>query len=159
MNNRPEPVQYMARTREYYAAQGFERPYVWASFDTVPFTPLAKPLSQSRLALITTSATYDRQPTDARRVDQGSTEHPPERLFGNDLSWDKEATHLDDRDSFFPITHLRRAVDEGRIGALAPRFICVPTSYSQRQTIDDDAPQVIGMCRDDAVDVALLVPL
>ena len=42
-----QPVPYMARTRRYYEAQGFERAYVWAHFEEVPFTPLAKPLAES----------------------------------------------------------------------------------------------------------------
>jgi hypothetical protein len=52
------PVPYMERTREYYLALGFGPPYRWAHFADVPFQPLAKPLAQSRLALITTAAPY-----------------------------------------------------------------------------------------------------
>lgn len=159
MNDLIEPVQYMERSRAYYAAQGYERAYVWAHFDEVPFTQLQRPLAQSRLALITTASITDRRATDARRIASGSTIEPPAQLFGSDLFWDKEATHLDDLNSFFPIDHLKRAVNDGRIGSLAPRFHCVPTTYSQRQTIEADAPEVIGMCRQDAIDVALLVPL
>ncbi len=159
MSTSPEPVHYMARSRAYYEAQGYERPYVWAHFDDVPFTRLRKPLPDLRLALITTAALYPRRASDQREVAWGSTIDAPEVLYGGDLFWDKEATHLEDLNSFFPIDHLRRAVDEGRIGALAPRFYCVPTSYSQRQTLEQDAPRVIGLCKADAVDIALLVPL
>jgi len=35
----------------------------------------------------------------------------------------------------------------------------VPTDYSQRRTIEQDAPEVLARCREDAADVALLVPL
>ncbi|HIM35560.1 MAG TPA: glycine reductase, partial [Pseudomonadales bacterium] len=49
-----QAVQYMARTRAYYEAQGFEVPYTWAHFDEIPFTPLVRPLRESRIALITT---------------------------------------------------------------------------------------------------------
>jgi len=35
----------------------------------------------------------------------------------------------------------------------------VPTDYSQRRTIEQDAPQILARCREDGVDVALLVPL
>lgn len=159
MNASFEPVRYMDRSRAYYEAQGYERPYVWAHFDDVPFAQLRKPLADSRLALITTAALYARRPSDHREVAWGSTIDAPEVLYGGDLFWDKEATHLDDLNSFFPIDHLRRAVEEGRLGSLAPRFYCAPTSYSQRQTLEHDAPQVLGLCREDAVDVALLVPI
>ena len=52
------PIPYMQRTRDYYLRLGFDNPYRWAHYDEVPFTPLAKPLAQSRLALITTAAPY-----------------------------------------------------------------------------------------------------
>ena len=51
------PIPYMQRTRDYYQALGFPA-YRWAHFAAVPFTPLAKPLAESRVALITTAAPY-----------------------------------------------------------------------------------------------------
>jgi hypothetical protein len=155
----PYCVPYMERSRLYYEAQGFETPYTWAHFAEVPFSPLAKPLSDSTLALLTTSSLYDRAATDPREVASGSTAEPPARLFANDLAWDKKATHLDDLNSYFPIDHLQALISEGRIGALVERFHCVPTEYSQRRTTMDDAPELLRRCREDGVDVALLVPL
>ena len=38
-------VSYIDKSREYYSAQGYERPYRWARYEDVPFSPLAKPLS------------------------------------------------------------------------------------------------------------------
>ena len=152
------PVAYMARTKRYYEAQGYAKPYVWAHFDEVPFTRPAKPLAESTLAIITTSALHDRQATDPRCVASASTtEAPP--LFANDLAWDKKATHLDDRETFLPLAPLRAMVDEGGLGALAKRFHCVPTEYSQRRTRTEDAPEILRRCREDGADIALLVPL
>ena len=42
-------VSYIDKSRDFYAAQGYERPYRWARNDEAPFTPLAKPLSESRI--------------------------------------------------------------------------------------------------------------
>jgi len=39
------------------------------------------------------------------------------------------------------------------------RFHCVPTDYSQRRTREQDAPALLERLREDAADVALLVPL
>ena len=149
----------MERTRLYYEAQGFEAPYVWANFPDVPFIPLAKPLSVSTLTVITTAALYERTATDPRDVASASTLEPNIKLFANDLAWDKKATHLDDLNSYFPIDHLRHLVKTQRIGALAKRFHCLPTEYSQRCTTETDAPEILARCRDDATDVALFVPL
>lgn len=157
MNARPVP--YMERTRRYYAAQGFEQAYRWAHFDAAPFAPLTKPLVESKLALVTTSTLYDRCESDPRQVDSASTIAPPERLFANDLAWDKEATHMDDRASYLPIEPLRELVAQGRLGALAERFHCAPTEYSQRRTQEEDAPDILQRCRADGADIALLVPL
>ena len=84
---------------------------------------------------------------------------PPERMYTQDLSWDKDATHTDDLDSYLPIRQLDELRDAGRIGSLSPRFYGVPTEYSQRRTIERDAPEVLARCREDGVEVALLVPI
>ena len=48
-------VRYIDKTPDYYLSQGYDKPYRWANFDDVPFTLLNKPLSESRLALVSTS--------------------------------------------------------------------------------------------------------
>ena len=158
-------VSYIDRTREYYGAQGYEKPYAWARNTQAPFAPLAKPLAQSRVALVTTASPWrEEAPVDgvlrgSKQVWSGETATPPERLFTDDLSWDKEATHTRDVESFLPIRRLQELEARGRIGSLAPRFHGVPTDYSQRRTIEQDAPEILARCREDGVDVALLVPL
>lgn len=154
-----QPVEYMARTRAYYNAQGFEKSYAWATFADVPFTVPAKPLADSKLALITTAALYEREATDARYVAYASTSTPPDRLWANDLSWDKNATHMRDRGSYLPLAPLHRAVAEGRLGQLGQRFLCAPTDYSIRRTSEVDAPAILDLCVEDEIDVALFVPL
>ena len=49
-----QPVGYMERTRLYYRALGYEQDYVWSTYDDVPFARLGAPLSESKIALITT---------------------------------------------------------------------------------------------------------
>ena len=154
-----EPVRYMERTRRFYEAQGFEKPYAWARNDDVPFARPVKPLSESVLALITTASLQRRNETDSRAVMSGSVAAPPRRLFGDDLAWDRNATHLDDLNSYFPIDRLRESIAAGRLGELSGRFHCVPTEYSQRRTITVHAPEILKRCREDEADVALLVPL
>ena len=65
----------------------------------------------------------------------------------------------DDVESFLPLAALRSLIGEGRIGSLTRRFHGVPTDYSQRRTIEQDAPEILARCREDAADIALLVPL
>ena len=158
-------VSYIDRTREFYAAQGYEKPYRWAHFDDVPFARLKQPLASSRVALVTTASEWrDQQPQDgvlrgAKQVWSDATALPPKRLFTDDLSWDKQATHTDDVESFLPIRQLDAFAAEGRIGSVAKRFHGVPTEYSQRRTLEEDAPEILRRCREDAVDAVLLAPL
>lgn len=156
-----EPIRYMERTRRYYEAQGFERPYQWAHFDDIPFTRPGKPLSESTVAIVTTAIAGEdvALPMVGRTARSIALEDAPAQFFTNDLSWDKTTTHTDDGESFFPLETLRALEAGGRIGRLARRYHFVPTEYSQRHTLEDDAPCILEACIEDAVDVAILVPL
>ncbi len=158
-------VSYIDRTREFYAAQGYEKPYRWAHHASVPFTALTKPLAESRVTVVTTASPFvgldadEGAPRGTKQVWSGETAVTPDRLYTDDLAWDKEATHTNDVESFVPLASLRAFATEGRIGSLAKRFHGVPTDYSQRRTLEVDAPEILARCREDAVDIALLIPL
>jgi hypothetical protein len=162
-------VSYIDKSREYYAAQGYEAPYRWARFDEVPFTPLAKPLAESRIGLVTTATLLasdvvppesDGDPRDLPgTVHTGPTDPPPDKLYTDNRAWDKNATHTNDTESFLPAQRLAECVEQGRLGGASPRFYAVPTEYSQRRTRENDAPDVARLMREDGVDVAMLVPL
>lgn len=153
-------VRYIDKTREYYAAEGYSKPYAWAHFDTIPFTPLPRPLAQCRVGLITTSEMVVRnEPTPddlAREVYSLATDIPVERLASRKAAYDRYATTLEDIDAHVPLTHLMQFASEGRIGSLAPRFHVVYTEYSQRKTMEVDAPEILKRCRADGVEVAVL---
>src|SRR4051812_11134280 len=53
------PIAYMARTRAYYLAIGYDTPYRWAHHTSTAFQPLRRPLAQSRVTIITTAAPHD----------------------------------------------------------------------------------------------------
>ncbi len=155
------PVGYMERTRRYYRALGYEEDYVWAHFDEVPFAPLPKPLAQLNVALITTAGPPDGSNRDARgrkQVWSGDTMNPPQ-AFDTDVAWDRESTHVDDRETFLPIDAMRKMVARGVIGGLSRRFHHAPTDYSQRKTIEKDAPEILRRLREDGADAALLAAL
>ncbi len=155
------PVRYMERTRAYYRALGYDNDYVWAHFEDVPFARLGKPLSKATIGLITTAGPPDRSNRDARgkkQVWSGDGMAPP-KAFDTDLAWDKDATHVDDRETFLPITAMQAMVTAGVIGALAPRFLGAPTDYSHSKTLDHDAPEILKRLRADGADAALLTAL
>lgn len=150
-------VKYVRRTRDYYRAHGYQRDYEWAHFEDVPFIRLEKPLSECTVGLVTTASPMDAP--GAREVLSRPTDPPPAALFTANRSWDKDATHTDDLDSYCPVNRVSELAHAGRIGALAKRFHFIPTDYSQRRTSTVDAPRILDRCREDAVDVVLLTPL
>lgn len=155
------PVPYMERTRNYYRALGYDKDYVWAHFDEVPFAPLPKPLAELNVALIATAGPPDESSRDARgrrRVWSCDVDAAPAR-FDTDLAWDKASTHTDDRETFLPIDAMRRLVSRGVVGGLARRFHRAPTDYSHAKTIDQDAPELLRRLREDKADAALLTAL
>jgi D-proline reductase (dithiol) PrdB len=163
------PIPYMARTRDYYHAIGYDTPYVWAHYVGAPFQPLRKPLAKSRVTIITTAA-----PFDAAKGDQGpgakynggakfyqvydgdtSGDHD---LRISHIAYDRIHTTADDSGTWFPLPALRQLAAAGRIGEVAPRFFGAPTNRSHRVTTATDAPEILARCRADNVDVAVLVP-
>ena len=151
------PVRYMDRTRHYYRALGYTRDYIWATFNNVPFFQLGKPLSETRIVLITTASPPDFD--GVKRVWSGHVSPPPPKLFTDNVAWDKESTHTKDRASFLPIEAVSELTSEGLLGGLGARFHGVPTEYSQRKTLTEDAPEILSCVREDGADAAVLCPL
>ena len=157
-------VSYIDRSREYYAAQGYNKPYAWPHYDDVPFAPLKKPLSECRVGLVTTSGLpKPANPMAAmlqrREMYAEPAVPPPAALYTDDLFWDKQATHTKDVDSFLPLGRLAEFAESGRIGSASPRFYGVPTDYSQSRTRENAAPRILAWCREDGVDAVLLAGL
>lgn len=152
-------VSYIMKTRDYYRAQGYTTDYLWAHFDTTPFTRLKKPLSESRIGLITTSMPDTESGRADRSVWSTASDPIPLSMYTEELSWHKSMTHTDDVASFLPLAQLNSLKAAGVVGSVAGRFHSLPTEYSQRNTIEKDAPEILARCRQDEVDIAILVPL
>jgi D-proline reductase (dithiol) PrdB len=163
------PVPYMKRTRDWYLALGFNNPYRYAHFADVPFTPLKKPLSQSTVALFTTAAPYqpDKGPQGPGAPYNAAAKfyvpYTMDTAHDHDVrvshvGIDRKHTSMEDSNSWFPLPLLRRFAASGRIGRLAARAHGVPTNRSQRHTMQVDIPTILQRCREDGVDVAVLVP-
>ena len=152
------PVKYIDRTRAYYLSQGFPTPYEWAENSDIAFMPVSKPLEKSRLALITTAMPMNTI-GKKRKLHIRDRQPAPTQLHTDDVAWDKETTHTNDIDSFFPLKHLLELVEEKRLGSIADQFYSVPTLFSQEHTTCIDAPEILKGLQADNVDIALLVPL
>ena len=166
----PEPLEYIKRTRAWYEALGYEKPYIWADNRDAPtpFCALSKPLSEARVAIITTAALYD-----PAKGDQG-----PGALYNGSakfftpyrcevtnadtrishIAYDRKHTTATDQRSWLPVAALQNAQTTGSIGSAGEFFYGAPTNRSQRVTRDEDAPALLSMVQEDAVDAVILVP-
>jgi hypothetical protein len=163
------PVAYLQRTRDYYHALGYGAPYVWAHYADVPFQPLTKSLDESCVALITTAALFKPDKGDQGpgapynsaakfyAVYSGDTAIDHDLRIAH-LAIDRAHTTAEDQAVYFPLPALRRAAASRRIGSVAPRFHGLPTNRSHRVTLEVDCPELVARCREDEVDVAILVP-
>lgn len=158
-----EPIRYIERTRRYYAALGYEAPYEWASYHTVPFTPVTVPLSNLRVGLVTTAALFqpgrgDQGPgapynASAKFYDvyEGDTAHIPDLRISH-IAIDRVHTTAEDIGSYFPLAALRASpVQVARV------FFGLPTNRSHRATIADSEELTQRALAHD-IDAALLVP-
>ena len=152
-------VSYIERTRDYYRAQGYEKDYVWAHNANTPFAPLSKPLNECNAGVIVTAMPDTGEGRTHRRVYSTLSSPIPKSMYTSELSWHQSVTHTEDIGSFLPLEQLNGLVGEGVVGGIARRFYSVPTEYSQRNTIDKDAPDILNCCHEDEIDVAILVPL
>lgn len=163
------PIPYLQRIREYYHALGYGSPYEWAHYSEVPFHPLDAPLSDCRVALITTAAPYQpgkgdqgpKAPYNAKAkfytVYSGDTQRDHDLRISH-IAIDRKHTTAEDPGTYFPLPELRRRAAMGRIGVVAARFHGAPTNRSHRVTLEVDCPEILARCKADGVGAAILVP-
>lgn len=162
------PVAYMARSRAWYLALGYDTPFRWAHHVDAPFARLAQPLAATRLALVTTAA-----PFAPGKGDQGpgapynaaakfyelhaqAVDAPADMRISH-IAYDRAHNRADDPASWFPLAAMQRAAAAGRF-VLAPRFFALPTNRSRARSAEVDAPALLAALRADGVGAALLVP-
>jgi D-proline reductase (dithiol) PrdB len=137
----------------------------------IPWTPLAKPLSESTVALISTGgiAIKGDQPFDQ----EGERQNP----FWGDTSYrvipsgttekDIEIYHLHinpvfgkrDINCLLPIQRLDEMAASGEIGAVAARHYSLMGYTPQpKKLIEESTPAIIQSLQEDAVNIVVLVP-
>jgi D-proline reductase (dithiol) PrdB len=153
------PIAYIPRTRELYSDYP---PYRWVVNQTVPWTPLKKPLRECRLALISSGGVMYRDQPRFHRED-ASYRRIPKNAQPHDLSvWHfgyPTADAEQDPNCVFPIERLREFEAEGVIGELCdPAFAFMGGIYSARKVRDELAPQIVDELKRAHADAFYLVP-
>lgn len=147
----------------------FLKTYRWRRIETVPWSPLKKPLSDCRLLLVSSAGIVasNQKPFDKaiRGGDPGIREIPVDvdasTLVETHCSDAFDHTGIrQDPNLAFPIDRLRELTEAGRIGGLNHRHLSIMGSLTApgrllKKTIPPVVPQLIL----DKVDIALLIPV
>lgn len=147
----------------------FMRTYRYRSVDWRPGASLKKPLSEARVAAITTAAyhTPDQLPFDESirggdcsfrtiplDVDLGSL-----RIAHRSDAFDHRGIEAD-KNLALPLDRLRELAGERQIGSAAPRhFSFMGSIPAPGRLVSGTAPEVVKLLRDDGVDGVLLTPV
>jgi D-proline reductase (dithiol) PrdB len=134
--------------------------------ETQQFTPLAKPLAESRVALVSSAGVHldDQEPFHIATV----AGDPSFRVLADDLDPGRlrfTHTHYDtksaeaDPNVVFPIDRLHEAVADGRIGSASPVHVGMMGFNPDPTPIAEvSAPAVAELLAGEGVDVVVLVP-
>lgn len=157
-------IAYVARLNERYQSLGFP-PYRWSTFDSSPWTPFAKPLADSCVALISAAGIFreDQDPFNPWAVNDLSM-----RLIPTDTPLQKLRLHhnyFDHRDAVkdlnavFPIERLQDLEKSGYIGHLAPSAIALGMGrlYKRTELQTQTVPKILEILKEQRTDAALLV--
>lgn len=143
--------------------------YPWRRVNPVPCSPLRKPIVRSRVALVTTAGVVPagQPPFNERtkggdasyRVVSADTDVRSLGEFHRSESFD-HAGIATDRNVALPLDRLHELAAAGVIGAVAPRHLSFMGSITAPgRLIKHTAPEAARILVEDAVDIALLVPV
>ncbi len=152
-----------------FTIRAFLKLYRWRRIDPVPWTPLRKPLAQSRLILASSAGFVlpSQKPFDheVRGGDPTLREIPGDAdvstLIDTHRSEAYDHTGLrQDQNLGFPLDRLRELVKSGRIGSLAPRHLSFMGSITAPgRFVRDTVPAAVRAVVTDGPDVALVIPV
>ena len=158
-----------------YAGEGSK------TYDDGPFTPLRKPLAQSRIALMASSghfvAGHDPQPFGVENMSQEEACErimdfirseprlstipagtPREQLRARHGGYDVRAAQADPN-TVLPHEIMLELAGEGRFGELASDVYSFVGACSQRRLLNKTGPQWVKLFQERGVDAAVLVPV
>ncbi len=143
------------------------------AYDGIPWTPVAKPLAASKLALLSTAgiSMRDDRPFDMDFERRNPTRGDPgwRRLRADATAAAIRADHLHidtgyierDLNVALPLDRLRALVEAGEVGAMAPSHYSI-MGYQGNDPgplVAQSAPEIAAAMRSEEVDLALLAPV
>ena len=143
------------------------------SHEAIPWTPISKPLSESKLALLSTAglsmqgdAPFDMD-FERKHPTRGDPSWRALRVDATASTVDANHLHIDtsyierDLDVALPLARAQELVAEGRLGALAETHYST-MGYQGNDTREQEqksAPEIAARMLSEQVDLALLAPV
>ncbi len=147
----------------------FLKGYRWRRIDPVPWATLDKPLSECKLALVSTAGLVlpGQEPFDktVKGGDYSMRMIPTDAEVGDLIDTHRSRSYdhaglREDANLAFPLDRARELVAAGRIAALATEHVSLMGSITAPgRFVRDTAPEAAARLRADGVDIALLVPV
>ena len=133
-------------------------------YDDGPFTGIRKPLSQVRLALVTTSGLHVRGDKPFTSGDQSyriiPSGTPPKDIIQthNSIGFDRTPMYRDINITF-PVDRIRELAEQGVIGSTTNNYYSfMGAQTNPKQIMNETAPAVARMLLDEGADAAILTP-
>jgi D-proline reductase (dithiol) PrdB len=147
----------------------FMKTYRYRSVDWGPGARLTKPLSQVKLAIISTAGLHlpeqDAFDDTVRGGDSSFRQLSVDVQIGRlkiahrSSAFDQTGV-LQDRNLAFPLDRCRELVSRGKLGALNHRhFSCMGSITAPGKLVKETAPEIAAKLRQDKADAAFLLPV
>ena len=143
--------------------------YPWRRIKDAPWTPLARPLAESKVALVSSAGFVLRdQPRfdeSIRGGDVSFREIPGDTQIGDLIDAHRSGSFdhsgmVRDPNLAFPLDRMRELAAAGRVGSINRRHLSFMGSIlAPGRLIKRTAPEAARWLVDDGVDMALLVPV
>jgi len=141
--------------------------------EPIPWTPLEKPLSEARVALLSTAGLSMRgdEPFDMEMERRNPVRGDPSfrRLRNDATTATIEANHLHidtgyierDLNVALPVDRLRERVEAGEVGSAAPTHYSIMgfQGSDMSRLVEESAPAIAEAMRNEEVDLAILAPV
>jgi D-proline reductase (dithiol) PrdB len=160
-----QPVRYVERLNARYRQQGFPA-YQWTLNDQASLTPLAKPLAECRVSLLTSGgvshcamAAWNPDARNDFRLDAVASDATARDFQVHDSYYDVRSAR-EDVNCVFPLERLRELAAEGVIGEVAPHHWSgfMGRIYKRSHVTEVAAPALAEALAREGVDLFLLVP-
>lgn len=174
--NANEMLSMIQQVDSYHFISGFTKRMIknWIKMEAlrpIPWTPLAKPLSQCTVALLSSGgiAMKGDMPFDQEGERRNPWWGDPSYRILSGSASDKDVgffhLHVDvsdaqqDLNCLLPIQRLNGLAQGGEIGSAAPRHYSIMGYNPQpRALLEETTPKIIAQLRSDGVDAILLAP-